>query len=247
MERLSCSLFTMLLLLFCQYTLAEIRNPYKSHLIEIDKCINNLKNILKTDIDHQQTLKIKKMLKDAYREKYKATKYDKKTDELINLLRQIDNSLYIRISDIKDFEGNKTHVYIKVVNELGNKKNGMETKGMTNLNHDNNNIHNYVSEYGKNTVSVKIADCGLKKNIFLLVHELGHVIYQVPNLQKYMSYYKKVYLDNSFENNPLGHFHSDPSHKSVRTTISKFKQNWRYTNQDGIFDKKREKGLLSNR
>ncbi len=236
----------MLLLLFCQYTLAEIRNPYKSQLIEIDKCINNLKNILKTDLDHQQALKIKKMLKDAYQEKYNATKYDKKTDELINLLQQIDHSLYTRINKIKDFEGNATHVYIKVVDELGNKKNGMETKGMTNLNHDSNNMHNYTSEYGKNTVSVKIADCGLKKNVFLLAHELGHVVYQVPNLKTYTSYYKKVYLDNSFEHNPLGHFHSDPSNKSVRDTISKFKKNWHYTNQDSLSHKIREKDLLSN-
>ena len=49
----------------------------------------------------------------------------------------------------------------------------------------------------------------------ILSHELGHVKYQVPNLENYAKYYKETYGTSNNEAY-LGHNPSDPSGKCKR-------------------------------
>ena len=72
---------------------------------------------------------------------------------------------------------------------------------------DDKNV--YLSDYGPNTVSVKIAS--MPKALLLLAHEFGHVNYQVAHLSSYMDYYAANYLNGEFVSTFIGHNITDPS------------------------------------
>ncbi len=55
----------------------------------------------------------------------------------------------------------------------------------------------------------------------LLVHELGHVKYQVPNLASYMNYFKENYKFLTSKT-ASGHKYDDPSHQSVIAELHRF-------------------------
>ena len=135
----------------------------------------------------------------------------------------IDPALYYEINTLKDSEGNETDVYVKVVDDLGS---GL--LGATNVSHNVDNPNVYSSEYGDHTVSVRIANENPRKNLLILVHELGHVRYQVPYLATYTVFYEKVYQNT----NIIGHRYDDPSHQSVKETLKAFNEVWREYNRE---------------
>jgi hypothetical protein len=85
----------------------------------------------------------------------------------------------------------------------------LSTAGTTNLDCLETDRDVYQSEYGPNTVSVKIAS--LPRSILLLAHEFGHVKYQVLNLSTYMNFYSANYQNGTFNSSYIGHHSSDLS------------------------------------
>jgi hypothetical protein len=142
---------------------------------------------------------------------------------LIEQFRSIDPDLYHEINTIKDCEGNETDVYIKVVDKLSP---GLD--GATNVAHSLGNPNVYNSEYGDYSVSVKIASLNQISALRTLVHELGHVRYQVPHLAAYTTYYKQAYQDSS----RIGHYPNDPSYQSVKATLLSFIDACRENNRE---------------
>ena len=142
-----------------------------------------------------------------------------KTEKLVGNLWEILPELYNKIDTIVDELEKKKDVYIKVV-ERTSLPHG--ASGVTNVDCSSNSNHIYTSEYGQKTVSVRIAD---KRQVLLyLVHELGHVLYLVPNLKSYLDFYSKNYTDEYLAKHGYnsGHKTNDPSHQAVIILLKKF-------------------------
>lgn len=93
-------------------------------------------------------------------------------------------------------------------------------KAFTNVEQDKTDKDAYSSEYGFNTVSVKVAN--VKRSSILLAHEFGHIRYLVPNLAMYVETYINYYKKKMVDSNAMGHQPDDPSGRMARTYEGKF-------------------------
>ncbi len=221
MKRLCILTLAIVCLGLHQQTYAEIRNGYDNLLKAAQIKMDNLHAIANEDLNNEQRIRLKKWLKVVHKMEKKLRKNQTITQALIDKFRRIDPDLYHEINTIQDAEGNETDVYIKVVDNLGP---GLE--GATNVAHSTDNPHVYSSEYGDYSVSVGIATMNPIRTLRTLVHELGHVRYQIPHLAEYTTYYKQAYQ----EAHRIGHHDKDPSHQSVKATMQAFIDAWRENN-----------------
>lgn len=114
----------------------------------------------------------------------------------------ISPSLYHQLDTIRDAKGRPVDVYVKFLQKTDVPTG---TIAITNIKQMENDQHAYFSEYGPNTVSVKIT---VVKNSLLI---LGHVGYQVPNLASYVDFFFSQYRDQHMKATYLGHKPNDPS------------------------------------
>ena len=221
MIRLSLAALVVLLALSTYSTTqAEIKNGYAQNLTEANLCMRNLESISAKGALKQKRKNFEKRYKIAAELAENIRFNYWRTEQLIRLLQKVDPGLYREINTVRDGEGKETDVYVKVVDNL--KENIV---GTTNLRQSTNNHHTYASEYGNYTVSVKVAYSNTPwKTLKRLVHELGHVRYQVPNLAMYWGYFQDTYLEYPTANPQLGHYFHDPSHRSVLNTTKEFNQ-----------------------
>jgi hypothetical protein len=226
MTRLCIIPLAIVCLVIYQETYAELRNGYDIELIKAAHWIHNLKEITQEVLSTAQRMKVEKRLEIAYASEGKLRENHAKTQELIEMLRMIDPELYHEINTIQDSEGNETDVYIKVVDHLG-----PDLRGATNVDHSVDNPNVYSSEYGDYTVSIKLITTGPIWPLWILVHELGHVLYQVPHLAEYTAFYQKVYQDQYFAG-VQGHHPNDPSYHSMQATSKAFKKSWKEYNRE---------------
>jgi len=210
-----------------QQTYAKIRNGYQQELKAVQLKLDYFYAMDKGTLSKAQRTKLKKRLKITYSKAASIQKNHAKTHALIEMLRLIDPELYYEINSIKDSEGNETDVYVKVVDNLG-----PIIEGTTNLGHSLDNPNVYNSEYGDHTVSVRIARVNPRTDLLNLVHELGHVRYQVPHLAEYTEYYKKVYQKRYYKGIEFGHLPGDPSNQSVKETLKTFYYSRREYNRE---------------
>lgn len=221
MKRLCIITLAVLCLGFCQEMYAEIRNGYEEEIIKVEKWLNQLHEIANRPLNELQREKMNKKLEEAHATVDKLRENHKKTQELIDMLRMIDPELYHEINTIQDSEGNETDVYIKVVDRLS-----LGMLGATNVDHSIDNPNVYSSQYGDYTVSVRIVDTNPIRAMLILVHELGHVRYQVPHLAEYIRFYKKTYQNKYLEGIKKGHHPDDPGHITIEETLIAFKASW---------------------
>jgi hypothetical protein len=221
MKRLCISTLAILCLGVYQNTYAEIRNGYDNEIIKVEKWLEQLLEIANGVLNEAQQKKMKKKVKEAQAILDKLRKKQAITQVLIEKVRMIDPGLYDEVNTIQDCEGNETDVYIKAVDRLQPGK-----LGATNVNHSVENPNVYNSANGDHTVSVWVVNTTPTKAMLILVHELGHVRYQVPNLATYVKYYKKVYQQKHSNRNFLGHYDDDPSQKTVKKTMQAFMESW---------------------
>jgi len=203
-------------------TYAEIRNGYDIELVKAEKWIYNLNEIAKGVLRTDECIKLGKRLETAHAIAEKFQENHTKTQALIENLRMVDPELFDEINTIQDLEGNETHIYVKVVEDLAS-----GIYGVTNLNQSVENQHVYNSEYGDYTVSVRVIHAHPVWALWILVHELGHVRYQVPHLAAYTKFYKGEYQHQDFKVSRVGHLDDDPSHQSVQETLKAFRKSWR--------------------
>lgn len=226
MKRLFILTLTILCLGVTQEAYAEIKNGYDHQINQADQWLSQLHKIANGPLNELEQEKMKKRLEEAHATVDKLRENHAKTQELIEMFKMVAPELYQEVNTIKDSEGNETDIYIKVVDKLGQ---GLH--GATNVNHSVSNPNVYSSEYGDYTVSVKIAHVNPIKDLWSLVHELGHVRYQVAYLADYAAFYQKVYQDQHFAGIP-GHHPDDLSGYFVKETLKTFKKCWKKCNKE---------------
>ena len=184
-----------------------IKNGYAGELNQWNHQVKGIRLALQsTKINSNQRPMLKKVLKytKMYRDELREN-FDK-TEKLLSELKYYDPNLFETVNGIRDREGNQTNVYVKVIDNYGDKDG---VYGSTNLNQSTSNEHVYSSCHGDYSVLVKVASG--PRALTLLVHEFGHVLYQVPNLASYVEYYNQVYKKDGYKTKAQGHHPSDPS------------------------------------
>ena len=214
--------------------LADIRNGYQQELYLAQQSLQNLTELMEKSAS-EDSEELLYTLKSHYlraKQTYKhLNSYYLKTEALIELLLLTDPEYYADLEHISNYYEQVTDVYIKVM--PGDQMNHNQF-GTTNLQQAADDPHVYQSSYGRNSVAVKIRECSPSKQLRLLVHELAHVKYQVPNLAAYAEYFRQSY-GGFAETDAYGHLKNDPSNQSVIGELSAFRS------------RANEKGKLSKR
>ena len=143
------------------------------------------------------------------------------TEQLLQQFKMISPTLYNRIDSITDIKGRPTDVYVKFIPRDEAR---VMAGGVTYMAQSTDDKGICFSEYGRQTVSVKIWI--FSKALHALSHELGHIHYQVPNLESYINFYQVVYLPFSTEANHLGHAPSDRSGASAMSFEKEFRKDY---------------------
>jgi hypothetical protein len=191
---------------------AEIKNGYETKIDETRIILENLKKIINEDknrvlksIDTLTSLEKQNLNFDIDSLNQVILNYEI-TEKFLYQFRTIAPDLFNEINTIKNVYGEKTDVYVKF---LPDEKMIESQFGRTLMGPclDDENI--CYSEYGIRTVLVLIYT--RIKPLFVLAHEFGHVRYQVPHLASYLVYFKKTYLDQSYDRYFIGHYPTDPS------------------------------------
>lgn len=216
-----------IVLLFYQNGASEILNAYEHDLDLLSISIKNIEALIssqKTPSGAEQ--KLIKTLKDLKTKKAEIQTYYLKTATALVNLKAIDPILFDSINRIKDKKGNITHVYVKVVPEEAylvpdDPRSTMAGYSIVAPSNEDGDICS--TKYGTYTAYVEIKDIPHKSfcysNVFLLAHEFGHLIYEIPNLAEYSRFYRATYNRAS---QLAGHHWNDPSGKTVEKTIKSF-------------------------
>ena len=207
------SLFCILLL---NSSLGAIKNGYEREIISARQSLSALNALLsasKTLTTSEQLL-----LKTKINQHVDFISNYELTAHLLEQFSLISPELYYEIDTIIDKKGRTVDVYVKFVraNLLPE-----PLSALTSVQQHEKDEHCHMSEYGLNTVSIRIAI--EKKSLRLLAHEFGHVKYIIPNLSEYLKYsipYSKSVRHNS---NHFGHYPGDPSGLTAQSYESKFR------------------------
>lgn len=210
------ALLTLLVLSF-QTASAEIRNGYEYDFSLSIESLNALYDLLlNEDLSRSEKNAVKASIKSIEANII----YYQVTENLLVQFRNIAPHLYNEIDTIVDKKGRPVDVYIRFVPGYGT-----ETKalGTTYINQALDDKDTYLSEFGKHAVSVKVWT--VNKGLLILAHELGHVKYQVANLDSYLHYYKGNYCPQRVnKSNCLGHDPGDPSGNTALEFEKRFRK-----------------------
>lgn len=197
---------------------ARLRNGYERDIHHVRENLKNYNDSI--SMDNLSTLK-KRNMKENLKNLIAFQSYYELTEELLKRFKLISPSIYNQIDSIKDAKGRPTDVYVKFIPK---EQALIMAGGITSMAQWGEDRDVCFSEYGKQTVSVKIWI--FSQALFALSHELGHVSYQVPNHASYVKYYKLMYLPFSTESNHLGHAGTDRSGQSALAFEKKFKRDY---------------------
>ena len=216
------------LILTVNAALGEIKNGYESEIEGIRTSLNGLITLLNQDSDLSMFQRA--AIKNKVDKLVEYITYFELTEELLEQFRSIAPGLYNEVDTIKDCTGRKVNVFVRFVSE-----NEMQrgAAGTTNLDHLPNDKNIYQSEYGPYTVSIKIAS--MKRSLFLLAHEFGHVKYQAPNLATYIEFYSLHYQNGIFNSSYIGHNSNDPSGQKALEYENIFRQQYQIIVKDQSF------------
>jgi hypothetical protein len=197
---------------------AKLRNGYEKNIHIVREQLKNYNDILLTN---NLRVSDKRNIKTRMNDLIAFQSYYELTEELLKQFKLVSPNLYNRIDSIKDAKGRPTDVYVKFIPR---EEALLMAGGITFMAQSGEDKDACFSEYGKHSVSVRIWI--FSQALFALSHELGHVHYQVPNLEVYTEYYKRMYQPFSSESNHLGHAGNDRSGKSATTFEKEFKKDY---------------------
>lgn len=198
---------------------AEIKNGYENEYSSTIEALNALYGyLLLEDLSSSQRNAVKASIKSIE----STIIYYRVTEQLLIQFRKIAPDIYKEIDTIVDKKGRSVDVYVRFVPRYGTKTSAW---GITFINQSNVDNDTYISEFGEHTVSVKIWT--VNKALLVLAHELGHVNYQVANLDSYMDYYMRNYSQQRIEESDcLGHDPKDPSGNSAVKYEKRFRRQY---------------------
>lgn len=197
----------------------KLRNGYEKHINYVHESLMNFYNILNThkNLSPSERRKIRARIEDfiTYQSYYELT------ENLLAQFRIISPGIFNKIDSIKDARGRAIDVYVQFIPR---QEGLVMPAGTTYMAQSNEDEDACLSEYGKQTASVKI--WAFNKALLVLSHELGHVEYQVPNLAAYTEYYKKVYPLFRTESSYVGHECNDSSGHNAAIFEKEFKKDY---------------------
>ena len=196
---------------------AKLKNGYEKDIRNVQQRLKRCNHILSTN-DKLSTSE-KRHLKADIKNLIVYQSYYELTEELLKRFKHISTDMYNRIDSIKDAKGRYTDVYVKFVPR---EEGLIMAGGVTYMSPAADDKHACFSEYGKYSVSIKI--WLFNESLSALAHELGHVGYQVPNLETYTEYYIRAYRILRIESNHIGHASSDRSGRNAMTFEKEFKK-----------------------
>src|SRR5688572_26365888 len=203
-----------LLVLILNNLFGEIKNGYEKDLVSARMTLQNLRKLLDSpELTSSDRRKIKEKINGIVH----FLVYHDMTDTLLNQFRQIAPALYNEMDTLKDSHGRIIDVYVKFIPK---EQAQLQAAGMATFKQGENDLNSCDSEYGKNSVSVKVWI--LHKALWVLAHEFGHVQYSIPNLKSYAEFYEKKY-QMGFSDPILGHRHDDPSGKHALLFEDRFR------------------------
>jgi hypothetical protein len=211
----TCAFF---LLFGCMATacFAEIKNGY-SEIAGAHSSLNSILKLLKENksLSYPERQSLKQRRDELQRYIIQFTF----TEKLLEIFKSISPELYAEIDSLTDSRGRRVDVYVKFLPE---KQMPRGVAGITSLSQGKFDSHACESEYGPNTVSVKIV--AGNKSLAVLAHELGHVLYQTRNLAAYTQYYLSSYGNSGPSQKFLGHNDRDDSGRKAMNFVARFKR-----------------------
>lgn len=199
--------------------LGKLRNGYETGIDYVRESLQNYNELL--DASNNLSASDRRKIRNRVSELLAYESYYELTEELLSQFKRISPNLYNRVDAIKDAKGRSTDVYVKFIPR---EEASVMAEGTTRMAQTYGDEHACFSEYGNHSVSVKIWISS--KSLLVLSHELGHVTYQVPNLQTYTEYYEKMYPSALTDANCIGHSPNDASGKGATTAEREFKKDF---------------------
>ena len=196
----------------------EIKNGYEDEIVAMKASLKKLIEIIneQNDLTISQRKKIRSTISFIEND----ISYYELTNCLIQQFKIIAPELYAEIDSIKDKKRRPINVYIKFIPQDETK---VKAWGTTYIEQQKTDKDGYLSDYGVNSVSIKIWI--VSNALLVLAHELGHVKYQVPNLASYVEYYKSHYPTAKILDY-IGHEPGDPSGTSAVIFEKRFKKEY---------------------
>ncbi|MEX2231353.1 MAG: hypothetical protein WD824_04295 [Cyclobacteriaceae bacterium] len=204
-----------LLILILNNLFAEIKNGYEKDIAGAKVSLQGLRYLL--DNCPELTSADRGKIKEKVNAIVNFLVYHEITDTLLNQFRRIAPELYNEMDTLKDNQGRVIDVYVKFIPK---EQAQLQAAGMATFKQAENDLNSCDSEYGKNSVSVKVWI--LHKALRVLSHEFGHVQYSIPNLRSYAEFYEKKYK-MGLADPILGHRHDDPSGKHALLFEERFR------------------------
>ena len=218
-------LVVLLLVLILPNLFGEIRNGYESDLPKLRMSLENLRNVLITDLN--LTKRERRRIEARIKSLMDRMVYSELTMRLLTQFKAIAPEIYNRIDTLKDSKGRIIDVYVKFIPK---EKAPFESSGIVSLVPSEMDEDRCVSQYGEGTVSVMILI--LNNSLQVLSHEFGHLQYVVPNLASYIAYYRRTY-GAGYSLDKLGHRCDDPSGDNALEFQKQFRQSFvRYMKSD---------------
>jgi hypothetical protein len=200
---------------------ARIINAYDKDIASARLSIQQIRQLL--DENPQFNNRHKKVLKARIKELSDLLVYHQVTDTLLAKFKTIAPNLYAAIDTLKDHQGRIVDVFVKFEPV---KKSGEESLGLAILGITPDGREICVSPYGHNSVTVLIKFS--TNSLAVLSHEFGHIQYMVPNLTKYVHYYRGAY-QKAIAHNHLGHACNDVGGRNALRFENSFRsQYYRY-------------------
>ena len=199
---------------------ASVENGFLREKLILEKQIRNNKSLLNDETDTKTFRKIERNITQLQKKYETVNKKFTETQELLSSLEFIDPKLYAQVSSITNAEGTLTNVYVRYVSRTSKEYTSLasdhfKADAYTGVRQSADNENVCSSYYGTNTISITIG-YGCDERL-ALGHEFAHVLYVVPNLNKYMDYWSR---NNDFCS---GHSLSDPSYAFLESVEQNFK------------------------
>lgn len=192
--------FIITLLLITVISEAKVRNGYEDKIDEYRASYGYLLTVIESrdaSPDSKAHAKRAALLLEEW------IKYNAITENLLLEFKRIAPDIYNTMDTITDASGRSVDVYVKFMHE---KSMPAMTHGTTNIDQGDDPT-SYTSEYGKNTISIKVS--AVHRALHFLAHEFGHAYYQVKNIATYYDVYTRLYANKRYA--VLGHSGDDDS------------------------------------
>ena len=207
------------LLFMSLYVSGKIRNGHEARFRHAQDSLPMLKHRLATA--DGITFMEKRNLKSRIEKLSQIMLYHELTRDLLDRMRAISPRLYKEMSELKDRRGRPTDIYVRLIPRQATR---VPFTAASILARQTGDPDAAWSEHGLYSVSVDLWVS--ERALLLLSHELGHLSYIVPNLDRYTEYYRANYGSKT-KLDRIGHLAEDRSGKLAKAFEKRYVADYR--------------------